>query len=406
MCKQDECSLKQAASPHTSGRAIGYHENMNYRETAFACRGGARIFAACFLLFLMVFSVRLPAAEVTGLYQATVPVAARDDERERQQAFATAMRQVLVKLSGRTDILEQDEIRRALGSVQTYVEAWAYRSLPVEAAAATAAAAAPAGNSAIALEVVFFQRQLQELLDGAGIALWPASRPDTLLWIVEQDASGTRTLTGTDSPLVASLQALAGERAMPLISPILDLQDRLALRADQLWQLDQAAILGASSRYRTDSVLVLRIMHLVSGDVIARAEHHLRGLVQQVDVLEAPLDGFLASSIDLAARELASNYGVFASRAQVTGTRVSLSVDGVDSIEDYAGVLRYLEGLAVVTGVQPVRAAGATLVLDVSTGDQLRQFIETLALDRRLQPLSDPVREGQGFLLRYQWLGL
>lgn len=356
------------------------------------------------LVFSGFFTTQLRAAEVTGMYQATVTVVSRDDERERQQAFGSALRQVLVKLTGRIDTLDNPDIRRALGSVQTYVEAWAYRSMTAEPAADPLEAVEPA----IALEVTFFQSQLQSLLDSAGIPLWPQNRPDTLLWIVEQDPSGQRSLAGTESPLLAALQELAAERAMPLISPIFDLQDRMALRPDVLWALDPAAIVGASSRYRTDSVLVLRIMHLVSGDVIARAEHHLGGLVQQVEVLESPLAPFLAASIDLAARELASAYGVFVSGAagpEDISTQASLKVDGVDSIEDYAGVLRYLEGLAVVKSIQLASANGATVVFDVSTGGQLRQFIETLALDRRLQALSDPVREEQRFNLDYQWQG-
>lgn len=352
------------------------------------------------LLLLLQLWPGLQAAEVQGLYQASVPVQSRENERERQQAFAEALRQVVVKLSGRTDALEHPDIRRALAAAQSYVDTWAYRSIP-----ATAADPAQAAAPGIVLDVEFFESELQALLDAAGIALWPRNRPETLLWIVEQDASGRRSLLGTDSPLVARLQALAAERAMPLISPVLDLQDRLALRADILWELDPAAIQGASSRYGTESVLVLRIMQLVSGEVIARAEHHLRGLVQELDRIEQPLEPFLADSIDLAARELASNYGVFASARQQLDTRVSLSVAGVDSVEDYAGVLRYLKGLAVVKAVQPLRVDGPLLVLEVSTGGQLRQLIETLALDRRLQVLQEPVREADGFRLDYQWQG-
>lgn len=377
---------------------------MDYRETPSTCRAAIATLGAFWLFFLCLAAVPLQAAEVAGLYQASVPVTSREDERERQQAFVTALRQVLVKLSGRTDILENADIRPALGSVQTYVEAWAYRSVPAVPAADPLLQADPA----VALEVTFFQSQLQNLLDAAGIPLWPQNRPDTLLWIVEQDLSGQRSLLGRDSPVVASLQALAAERAMPLISPILDLQDRMALRPDVLWELDPAAILGASSRYQTDSVLVLRIIQVVGGAVIARAEHHLGGLVQQVEVLEAPLEPFLSASIDLAARELASNYGVVLSGTagpEDLSTQASLKVDGVDSVEDYAGVLRYLEGLAVVKNVQLASANGATLVFDVSTGGQLRQLIETLALDRRLQPLGEPVREGQRFNLYYQWQG-
>jgi hypothetical protein len=377
---------------------------MNYRQSARSCRVGGRLFAVALVLFSSLLPGVLPAAEIEGLYQATVPVVSREDERERQQAFATALRQVLVKLSGRTDTLENPDIRRALAGVQGYVEAWAYRSQ--EAVAGDPALAPASATPVIILEVSFFQRQLQELLDSAGIALWPRNRPETLVWIVEQNAAGERRLLGADSTEYAALQTHAAERAMPLISPILDLEDRLALRPDQLWELDPAVILAASARYRADSVLVLRIMHLVSGDVIARAEHHLGGLVSEADALEAPLEPFLADSIDLAARELASNYGVFASRVQDSGTQVSLSVAGIDSIADYAGVLRYLEALAVVQGVQVSRAEGSTLVLNVSAGGQLRQLIETLALDRRMLPLGDPVREGQAFNLSYQWQGL
>jgi hypothetical protein len=375
---------------------------MDYRETIRACRAVWRRWATCVLgCLLLCAAVPLQAAEVQGLYQASVPVQSRDNERERQQAFAAALRQVLVKLSGRTDALEHPDIRRAIAAPQSYVDAWAYRSLPAPAEAALEPAA-----PAIALEVTFFEGELQSLLDTAGIALWPRNRPDTLLWIVEQDAGGRRSLLGTDSPVVARLQALAAERAMPLISPILDLQDRLALRPDILWELDPVAIQGASSRYGTDSVLVLRIMQLVSGEVIARAEHHLRGLVRELDSLEEPLEPFLAASIDLTARELASNYGVFASaQRQQQDTRVSLQVEAVDSVEDYAGVLNYLENLAVVKDVQPLRVNGAQLVLEVSTGGQLRQLIETLALDRRLQALQEPVREADGFRLDYRWQG-
>lgn len=336
------------------------------------------------------------AAEVTGLYQATVPVRSREDERERQQAFGTALREVLVKLSGRTDTLQHPDVRGALGSVQTYVDSWAYRSL--------APAQAEAAGSNIALDVAFFQPQLQALLDAAGIPVWPANRADTLLWIVEQDVSGQRSLLAGDSTVVQALRAEAAQRAMPLITPILDLQDRLALRPEILWELQPDAIRGASARYGTDSVLVLRILHLVSGDVIARAEHHLRGLVRETEVLEAPLAPFLTATIDLAARELAANYGVFASSAEST-VHARVSVAGVDSVEDYAGMLRYLEGLAVVRSVQVQRADRDVVELSVAVGGQLRQLIEALALDRRLLPLADAVRTGQEFRLDYRWQG-
>lgn len=342
------------------------------------------------------------AAEVSGLYQATVTVASRDDTKERQQAFTATMRQVLVKLSGRTDTLTNPVITAALRSPQSYVESWAYRTSPVEAAGTTPTTAL----ERLVLEAAFFSAQIQDLLESAGIPVWPSNRPDTLLWVVMQDSPGSRSLLGTGntgSELLAQLTSSAAELGLPLITPILDLQDQLALRPDVLWSLDIAAITQASARYQAESILVLRLNPAPGGQVVAKAMYLFRGQAVELEAVEAPLQTFLADSVGMAARELAANYAIVMSDAADTTARVNLVVKGIDSIAAYAGLLGYLEALPVVQGVEVVRVRADALELKLSTGGQLRQLIESIALDRKLLPLAEPVRENQVVSLQYQW---
>jgi len=98
-----------------------------------------------FCLLLLALGQPLQAAEVEGLYQASVPVASRDDARERQQAFGTALRQVLVKLTGRTDVDREPVLQRALREAQNYVESFAYRNT----------------SEILLLETVFYRARLQ-----------------------------------------------------------------------------------------------------------------------------------------------------------------------------------------------------------------------------------------------------
>src|SRR5690606_5117382 len=115
----------------------------------------------------------------------------------------------------------------------------------------------------------------------------------------------------------------------------------------------------ASSRYQGESILALRVYRSLSGDVIARAVYIFRDQVREFDALESPLEPFIASSIDLVAQNLASYYSIRLSGGgndSSSTQEVLLTIEGVDSASDYAGLLNYLNGLAVVSKVQVLGA--------------------------------------------------
>lgn len=346
----------------------------------------------------------LQAAEVTGLYESDVTVTSRDDQRQRQQAFATAMRAVLLKLTGRDDTTSNPVIARALSSPQSYVEAWAYNSvLPDDPFAQ------PGQAAQIQLHVTFFQAGIQQLLNDAGIAVWPSNRPDTLLWIAVQDELGERyqaqALPQQGGDLIAALEKSAAARGVPVLLPLQDFADLRAMPLEQLWNLDVNALRIASSRYQSESILALRVFRSLSGDVIGRATYIFRDRVLEFEAFESPLEPFIEGSIDLVAETLASYYAILLSGTGAgSEEEVRLTVDGIGSASDYAGLLRYLNGLAVVSGVQVLGAQGASLELQLETGGQSRQLVESIALDRRLAALGEVQRSGTQVKLHYRWL--
>lgn len=342
------------------------------------------------------------AAEITGLYQASVVAESRDNERQRIRAFAAGMQDMLVRLTGHDDVAAAAAVQAALAAPQSYVESWAYRTVT----------SAESATPQLMIDISFYQAEIQRLLDNAGIAVWPASRPETLVWLIVQDELGQRVTAdpNADTGVVEmqALQAAAVRLGLPVLGPLWDLEDLTVMRPELLWTLDEATVRLASARYRYDSILAVRILHSVTGQVVAKAVHVFRDRVQQVEAFDSDLNSFLADTTAMVARELADNYAVRITATPDGSTPAAqlmlLSVDGINGLADYADVLHYLEGVAGVSDLQLREVDGGQLLFSLNAAGQVRQLVENLALGRKLQAMADPAMGSDGyFRLQYRW---
>ncbi len=358
------------------------------------------------LLLLLVQGLPAPvlAIEVRGLYQATVQVDSREDERERRRGFSDAMLEVLVKVSGSTAVSSPASIRRALNSPEAYVESWSTQTR-------TEVIESENGQSStqenIELVVNFYESEIQRLLDENNIPLWPVNRPETLVWIVIEDELGERRMLASsanpDSTLLERLDNYADQRGLPLLYPILDLEDQLRLNVNRLWELDEQAILNASRRYQAESILAIRIFRSLSGELLARSLYFFRDNVFSYEEFESSENEFLQGSINLVSTELSQYYAVLLSSTE-NSVPVDFQVDGIDSPADYSALLSYLRTLEGVNAFQLKRADQGTLILRLETGGQLRQLVETIALEPSLQIVSELNRDGLDVSMHYRWL--
>ncbi|MDT8399808.1 MAG: DUF2066 domain-containing protein [Pseudomonadales bacterium] len=343
------------------------------------------------------------AVTVEGLYKSSVIVSSRENERVRRQGFSTALQQVLVKVTGRRDVLELGAVRRAVANPESYVEFWEYTTFKPEPSPPGTPADAIGQADRIQLLVTFFAPQIQSLLEQNSIPVWPENRPATLVWMVVQEELGPRQIGSVErhADLLREMNSLADSRGVPLLMPLLDVEDQRAISAEQIWNLEADAIHQASARYQTDSVLVVRLFRSLGGELLGTAAFYFRNGIRTADFYGEDLSSVMARPVDLVAEELSAYYAVLASGAEVL---VNMTVEGIDSVKDYAGLMSYVQKLVDVNKVTLVRADQQTLDLTLSTGGQIRQLIEAIALDRNLRPVTDAVRENNVVLMHYQWV--
>lgn len=356
-----------------------------------------------FVVCATVFST-VQAIEVSGLYQGVVPVDSRVNDRERQSGFSDAMRQVLLKVTGNSGIYNQPLIRRALANADDYVDTWSYRTVTIPTSSETGQGGA--AIQGIELSVTFFEPDILNLLDTAGIPLWPRNRPYTLVWLIVQDELGGRQLIGSSTSgnqdILTLLETVAQQRGLPVLLPILDFEDMRAVSANDAWEMNSEKLLAASARYQSESVLVMRLFRTLAGEVLGKSNYLFRGQVFELELFEESAETFIGQSIALAADELSAYYAVLLSGID-SSMEVNLTVEGITSAEDYAGLLNYVSQLTNVNAYQIDRVKNQTILLKLKTGGQLRQLVESIALNRRLQPVGELVREDNQVYMSYQW---
>jgi len=356
------------------------------------------------LVLTLVFvlgSTPVLAIEIQGLYQGVVNVESRDDVRERERAFTEALRQVLLKVTGNSSIYSQPMVRRALVNADNYVDTWSYRTVTLPAPDN-----GEQTETGIELSVSFFQSEVLSLLETADIPLWPRNRPYTLVWLVVQNELGSRELVGSSTAvhrdIQAQLESEAQIRGLPLLLPILDFEDLRSVSANDVWEMDAEKLLAASARYQSESVLVVRLFRTLTGEVLGKSNYLFRGQVFEMETYEQPAETFIRDSIGLAADEMAAYYAVRLSGTEST-MEVNLTVSGISNAEDYAGLLDYVSELTDVNSFRIARVKEETIELKLGTGGQLRQLVETIALNRNLQPAGDLVRDDNQVYMSYQW---
>jgi len=351
---------------------------------------------------LITFLASLPqltlAVAVEGLYSATVEVADQSSA-QRQKGFSLALAEVLIKTTGTKDITARPGVSQALAQASNYMVKYAYlpQPDPVSAIESEAASTEPAdGLSEIAqippgfpLSVQFAKATVDELMRTLDLPIWPANRPQLLVWVVEQTASGYRFVDAADLP--QSLQSSFQRRGLPFQLPLYDLGDQLALNSLAAWSLNQQQLQDAAKRYGVDHWLVLRYSQLSSGGV--RGSWYLTGHKGDfagdsalLNTLQAASnDEFLSASADQVVDRFARQMTYF---ADAEANLFRLVVENIGSFAAFTQLNSFLGGLEIVNSVKVRSIEGDTLVLDLATEGESRVLLRALNKEPRLSSVT------------------
>lgn len=305
-----------------------------------------RWFAA---LALAAFASPLGAVSLGDLYSVAVPVVGQG-EAAQLAAFREAMRDVLVRATGRRDAPELESLAPLVAQAARHVVSFRRA----------------AGNQ---LAVTFDRSAIENAIDASGLPFWGAQRPLTLVWLAIDRGGGRRSLisAANTSEEKRRVERVAARRGVPLIWP--GPGDDLGRGFQQVSSGDHAPLVAAARRYGADGVLIGRAR------VTAGGKHSVEWTFSAAGI-SAQATGELESGPDLAGDRYAS---VHASRGAAQRSEQLLTVTGIDSLEAYATALRTLSRLPHVRGVtvDEVTPDAVSFVLMVR-GDPaaLRQAIE------------------------------
>ena len=355
------------------------------------------------LLLVGLIPVTAFSAEVSGLYESEVLVHSQK-RSERAQAMAAALAEVLVKVSGRSNVAQRDDVAQAIRRPASLLQQYRYRALPDEVREQELASLEPAARSGAEPQTLYFRfdkNAVDKVLHDHGLPVWGSTRPATLAWVAVQDEN-ERYLVGSAStaPLRQLLEQEARRRGMALLLPLMDLEDQRALRFGDVWGGFRDPILRASTRYQPESVLVGRLFRPLGGEWQAQWTLLEGGQIQSWGREGALPAEVIDQGVTGAVKVLAARY------APLTGDQsvglLPLTVTEVRNLSDYARVARYLQSLQQVEQVQVLQVEADRITFELDAKGGAEGIAQLIALGNVLAPYQASANDAGAALPAWQ----
>lgn len=297
------------------------------------------------LLAVLLGTLHLPAAAVTveDLFTVELPVADQTTSL-RLESFSEAFKQVIVKASGSDEALRSPAFERPIKGSARYVKQFRYitrNSLDDEEVEA----------GRLYLRIDFNQQLIESLLRENNFPVWGRERPSSLL-VISYDVNENIKLVADDSTpdLVEALDQAASVHAVPVLFPLMDLEDIALVKIGDIISRQYDSIDTMALRYAPDALLV--------GQIVGRSGEGWHGDWEVRFAEQIFKWNFKASSkqavidqvIKHLARILALEYALEDHR-RVEQTLL-LSVSALEGIDKLIAVQKYLKTLNVVDSVR------------------------------------------------------
>ena len=321
------------------------------------------------LASMLLFTPGAHAVRLTDLYEASVPVADQSVEA-RAIALKKVLNSIVIKVTGQS-FLPQTFLQQSL-NIQHMVEQFGYESRQASA------------NSVrqLFLRAKFNSTSVKQLIRQADLPIWPEERPATLIWLAVDDHAN-RLIVAEDSvhPVVDQLAETASLRGLPVILPLMDLQESSEVDFEAIAAMKTASLLLPSSKYDSQLVLVGYIQR-IEGEMW-RARWQILGEEQRVATTPVgPLADVMAAGINPLASRIAEQ---FSSYSYVDSEQyIELAIDDIHSAEQYARSLKYLQSLSLVSQVDVVGVEPRAINFRLHTRADLASVLKVIDLGRVL----------------------
>lgn len=321
------------------------------------------------------------AVELTNLFDSQVKVADQSD-KARAVGEREALAEVLVRVSGSAAVLDNPVIKEQLARASEFVIQFSYGE---------------AVDGQLPLQLRFDPARIDRLLRQANEPQWGPRRPQLLLWWVHESGAGRQVVSEGAAPEVWQvLRAASVRRGVPLLLPLMDLDDSMAVTTADLWGQFLQPVLAASQRYRPDMVVIAKSyasggsnrldwsLYPAAADATAKAQSSGSFSYSAAAPVEL---------LDQLAEKLAAIYAVRASSGG-SGETLTLILTDVASVADLAVAQRQLASLSAVSRVDVAALRGREVEFRLHLLGNEQDVLQALSLDRHFsgdfgQPAAD-----------------
>ena len=129
------------------------------------------------LVAILNYSAVTHAAQRVVVNEAQIQVEDQT-QRTQQAALKKALKQVFIKMSGSTSVLDNAGVRAALSSPQSLLRSYRFAF----------------ENNRTYYIAEFDQAKVKEIMQRELLPLWGDRRPETIVWLALEDESETRTI--------------------------------------------------------------------------------------------------------------------------------------------------------------------------------------------------------------------
>jgi len=349
---------------------------------------------------------------VKKLYEISIPVYSQST-KEREAAITKAFEELLVKVTGKTGIGEIEEGQALLKNARRYIRSFRYKAIerktpeipksdeevvttdeqdlvgiqdiPVESTPQEAEEPQPEQN----LIVIFDEQAVKNDLWKNKLPVWGKTRPATLVWLAVQDQNSRRLIDASEPlPLLEYISKYAYKRGVPIVYPLLDLEDQINLNVTDVWGGFKDSLVSASERYQPEAIVAARLYLDSFGVWESRWSFYLGSEELQWRSSATDQEIAIQKGIDYLADKLAERYAHVPSSGDENSTLIFIS--DVNNLSDYDKVSRYLSSLSAIKKVFVSQVQMNEVIYQLDLRGSKSALKQAISLSKILVEVEDP----------------
>ena len=340
--------------------------------------------------FLMILGLlwlkSVAAVEIKDLFEVKV-VAKSVTDKDKAIALRQAMEVVVNRVVSGEDLHDNPTIKAALYNADVYVEQSQY----------SLASKTNFQSSERVLRVKFKEKAIMTMVQESQLAIWNEMREQVLVWLVVDKFSTKRLLnTREDEAVYQALQKGAKQKGVPILLPLMDLEDEQQLSAEDVLSASSVKLLAASQRYDVPAIL--------SGTVRKRGRCwefewglHFNGKIEQWSLSCAELDKNMALGMQGVYEQLSAFHAIQPEKKEKA--MYKLTISGLEGKESEENTLGYLTQLPNVQSVKVLKKEEGRHIFGIMLEGKPQLLEKCIALDGMLDKVQKNTQSG---LLNYK----